>query len=148
MKKYILFIFLPFLVFGCKNNNCEDIACFTPPPNFMFELVDKTTGVNLFSNETLDSSTIKILDENSKKTSFNFISENDLNLISLSEIGWNLDLKTYTVTVESDVEFSITLKMEEKHENCCTFFKILQFNISKYEYKQSNTSEIYTIKID
>jgi len=147
MKKILLFLILISFT-TCKINECEGIACFTPPPNFIFELVDKTTGENLFTNGVLNSNTIEILNEDAKKIAFNFITEDDINLLQLSEIGWNLGLHTYTVSVGTEVEFTITLEMESKHENCCSFFNTLQFNISNYEFEQSNTSEIYTIKID
>lgn len=147
MKKYI-FLFIFITIISCKNNECEDVLCFTPPPTFELELVDKTTGENLFTNDVLNPNDIKILDENSKNIAFNFISENDLNIIQLSEIGWNLGAHTYKVTVGIDVQFNIELEMKEKHENCCTFFNTLQFNISNYEFEQSNTSGVYTIKID
>ncbi|SDW18983.1 hypothetical protein SAMN05444411_101246 [Lutibacter oricola] len=146
MKKNILLIFLPLLLFGCKND-CEGIACFTPPPNFIFELVDKTTGDNLFTKGELDSDTITVLNKNFESVNFEFISENNLNVIELSEIGWNLNLEQYTIKV-GEIEFVVTLEMEEKHENCCTFFNILQFEVSKYTYQQSNSSEIIKILIE
>ena len=135
-------------ILSCKNNDCEDISCFTPPPNFSLELVDNSTGENLFTTGLLNSNSIEILDENSKEIAFDFIAENDLNIIQLSEIGWNLGLHNYKVIVTPNVEFTLTLEMEEKHENCCTFFEIRQFNISNYAYEQSNTTGIYKIKIN
>ena len=146
MKKYILLFFLPLLLFGCKND-CEGIACFTPPPNFIFELVDKATGDNLFTNGELDSDTITVLNTNLEPVNFKFISENDLNVLELSEIGWNLNLEKYTIKV-GEIDFTITLEMEEKYENCCTFFNILEFDVSNYTYEQSNTSEIIKILIE
>lgn len=147
MKKHI-FLFVFIIIMSCKKNECEDILCFTPPPNFALELVDKITCENLFTNEVLNSNNIEITNENSKKIAFTFISENDLNIIQLSEIGWILGLHTYNITVASDVQFNIELNMEEKHENCCAFFNILLFDISNYEFEQSNITGIYTIKID
>ena len=147
MKKFILLIVF-FVVLGCKINECEDIACFTPPPNFALELVDKATGENLFTNETLKSSNIEVLNENDEKVTFNFISENNLNIIDLPEIDWNLDLHTYTITVGPTIQFNLELDIEEKYENCCTFFKVITFNISNYTYEQSSTTDIYSIKID
>lgn len=137
-----------FTVLGCKINECDGIACFTPPQPFSFELVDKATGENLFTNGTLKSEDIQVLNENDEKISFQFISENDYNVLSLNEIGWDLDPHTYTITVGTTVEFYLELDMEEKHENCCTFFKTETFQLSGYDYEQSNTTDIYTIKID
>ena len=148
MKKHVILLIVVFTIFSCKINECEDIACFTPPPNFAFELVDKTTGENLFTNGTLKDTDIEVLDENEEKVTFKFISENNINIIDLPEIGWNLDLHTYTITVGPTVEFRLELEMEEKHENCCTFFKVITFNISNYTYEQSSTTGVYSIKID
>lgn len=146
MKKIAL-LFLLFVVVSCKKDKCEDILCFTPPQPFLFELVDKTTGDNLFSIGELESSNIKVLNEESEPINFTFISENEYNIIDLSEIGWNMGINYYTISVD-DIEFSITLEIEEKHENCCTFFELKQFEISNYQFEQSNTTGIYTIKID
>lgn len=147
MRKFKLLIVF-FAVLGCKINECEDIACFTPPPNFAFELVSKTTGENLFTNGTLNSNDIKVVDEDNNAISYDFISENNYNILTLNEIGWDLDPHTYTISVGTSVEFTLELDMEEKHENCCTFFKTEKFQISGYSYEQSNTTDIYTIKID
>lgn len=147
MRKF-RFLIVFFTVLGCKINECEDIACFTPPPNFTFELVDKTTGENLFTNGNLKDTDIEVVDENEEKVTFKFISENSLNIIDLPEIGWNLNLHTYTITVGDNIKFRLELEMEEKHENCCTFFKIITFNISNYTYEQSGTTGVYSIKID
>ena len=137
-----------FLALGCKINECDGIDCFSPPPNFNFELVDKTTGENLFTNGTLKSEDIQVLNENDEKISFQFISENDYNILSLNEIGWDLDPHTYTISVGTSIVFTLELDMEEKHENCCTFFKTETFQLSGYVYEQSNTTDIYMIKID
>ena len=147
MGKYMLLIVF-FTILGCKINDCDDIACFTPPPDFTFELIDKTTGENLFTNETLKSENIQVLNEKGEKISFQFISEKELNVFSLNEIGWDLDPHLYTITVDTSVEFTLELDMEEKSENCCTFFKTETFQISGYTYEQSDSSDIYSIKID
>lgn len=147
MKKIAFFVILSLTLISCKNSKCEDILCFTPPPDFTFELVDKTTGENLFENGNLLSEDIKVLDEENKNVPFQFISENNLNSIYFQEIGWNLGLHTYTLTIGNQVNFDLVLEMQEKHENCCTFFKVLKFDISNYEYEQSNSTGIYKIKI-
>ncbi|MDV7186380.1 hypothetical protein R3X25_03725 [Lutibacter sp. TH_r2] len=147
MKKIVLlFVFLTAI--SCKKEDkCDGIDCFTPPQTFIFELVDKTTGDNLFTTGSLNSSEITVVDENTTSVNFNFISENNLNLIELSEIGWNMGLNYYTVKVDS-IEFTIFLEMESKHENCCWFFSVKQFNISNYLFEQSNATGVYKIIIE
>ena len=149
MRKYLLLSLVIYTVFSCKKiKECDGIDCFSPPPNFDFELVDKTTGENLFTNGTLKSEDIQVVNESNENVSFQFISENDYNILSLNEVGWNLDPHTYTISVGASVEFYLELDMEEKHENCCTFFKTETLQISGYTYEQSNTTDIYSIQID
>jgi len=148
MKKISLALILLISIFSCENKNCEDIACFTPPPNFILELVDKTSGENLFTNETLNSNDIKIVDEGGKNVTYYFITTENLNLINLNEIGWNLGFNTYTISVGNNVTFNLELDMEEKHENCCTFFQVNLFNITNYNYEKLNTSDVYKIQIN
>lgn len=148
MKKIGLVLMILISLFSCKDKGCEDIACFTPPPNFVLELVDSSTGENLFTNETLNSNDIIIVDEDGKNVTYEFIPRENLNLINLNEIGWNLGFRTYTISVGDDVIFNLELDMEEKHENCCTFFQINLFNITNYTYEKSNTTDVYIIEIE
>lgn len=124
------------------------MLCFTPPPIFAFELVDKITSENLFTNGTLSSSDIEIVDEENKKVKYEFIDRDNLNIINILEIGWDLGFHTYTISVGDDVRFNLELEMEQKSENCCTFFKTTQFNITNYTYIKSNTTDVYQVQID
>ena len=51
---------------GCKDE-CEDIVCSSPPLSYSFELVDKTTGENLFENGTLDYRYIEVANHEDDK---------------------------------------------------------------------------------
>ncbi|AMC11171.1 hypothetical protein Lupro_07850 [Lutibacter profundi] len=146
MKKNALFVLILITLFGCKND-CSDYACFTPPPVFNFELLDKSTGENLFSNGTLNPDEILAFDEENKRVNVRFISENNINLINLSEIGWYLGAHTYKLIVAPDLEINIELDMEKKNENCCTYFDVLNFQVLNYEFSTSNTTEIITVLI-
>ena len=50
-----------FILQSC-NNDCNKL-CFTPPNSFQFEIVDKTSGENLFTNGTYGAGDIKIIDK-------------------------------------------------------------------------------------
>lgn len=147
MKKKMFLILLLITLFSCKNNDCSDYACFTPPPRFTFELLDKSTGENLFSNGTLNPDEIRVFDEENNLFNASFISENNINLIDVSEIGWNLGLHSYTLIVGVDLEINIVLEIEEKNENCCTYFEVVNFQILNYEFSKSNTTGIITVLI-
>ncbi|MCF6166963.1 hypothetical protein [Lutibacter sp.] len=147
MKKNICLILLLLTLFSCKNNDCSDYACFTPPPSFIFELVDKSTGENLFSNGTLNPDEMRVFNEENKQFNVSFISENNINLIDISEIGWNLGSHSYKLVVSNNLEIKIILEIEEKNENCCTYFEIVNFQILSYEFSKSNTTGIITVLI-
>lgn len=136
------------LVTGCSAiNKCEDYACFTPPPSFTFEIVDAGTGENLFANETLDPDDIQLKDEDNRSVDWTFISENDLNVISLG-IGWEEGYKSYLLTLSPELEISIGLNSEKRTENCCTFYRINEFSTSPFEFEQSSTTGFYIIQIE
>lgn len=149
MKKlFILFGAIWLGLISCnKLNPCDDIVCFTPPPDFIFKITDKATGENLYTNQVLDTLDLILLDENGTQLKTNFISENQLNLIQLDEIGWNTGLHQYQLILSNDLTIAIKLNMEEAHENCCTFFKTNDFQILNYEYSQES-SAIYVVKVD
>ena len=83
MKKTttILTLIILIIIQSCKKkDDCEDLACFTPPSPFEFELVDKLTGENLFTNGTFNSNDIKVINFDDKSNvGFTFIDENDYN---------------------------------------------------------------------
>lgn len=80
----------------------------------MFELVDATHGENLFTNGVLNSNDIAVVDESSNNVNFRFITENDINIIDISEVGWNLGDQSYTVTVGNSVEFKFKREAKVK----------------------------------
>lgn len=77
MKKIGLLLVLFTLLFqNCNHDDCG--ACFTPAQSFSFEILDKLSGENLFTNGTYDAVNIKITD--------NLIIMNPLGLNSLQKI--------------------------------------------------------------
>ena len=83
MKKIITLsplIILIFIQSFKKKGDCEGLLCFTPPEPFSFELVDKLTGENLFTNGTFNSNDIKVINlDDQSNVSFTFIDEKDYN---------------------------------------------------------------------
>lgn len=56
MKRPGIIVFL-FSFIGCINDCGE---CFSPPQDFLFDLVDQASGENLFANGTFDPEAIKV----------------------------------------------------------------------------------------
>lgn len=80
-------------------------CALTPPQSFTFEIIDKTSGENLFTNGTYEPATISIIDvlDNNNPVEFTFISENDINLIEIGSIGW----ETETVNLKFDISANL-----------------------------------------
>lgn len=146
----ILFAILLFsgALAGCqKFDKCEGILCFTPPPGFYLEVVDKELEANLFSADNLQTADIELKNENDEAVEVTFISENEINLIDISAIGWVTGAHTYYLQLSDNLEIVIDIEMQEKYEDCCTFFEVVKFDIRDYDYEMSQYSEIIRVKI-
>lgn len=147
MKNALFGFLLIFTFSGCQSTDaCEDILCFTPPPSFDFQFIDKETGENLFSNGTFEVNDFKLIDGNGKKLDFTFISENDLNFFRTS-LGWNVDISNYKILIDPDIEIAVIVDTEQVSENCCSFYRLKEFSIEGFEFEQSSTTGIYTVFI-
>ena len=93
----LLFILTAITVQGCEENeNNLCIPCNSPPGPFKFEIVDKATGENLFTNGTYEPEQIEVInlnDYNNIEYIFidEFIDENVINLIQINSIGWKTE---------------------------------------------------------
>jgi len=148
LEKTLLIFLVLFLLHSCnKLNRCEGILCFTPPPGFYIEIIDKESNVNLYSLDTLSVNDISIKGTDNEDVTVGFINENDINLIDISGIGWIMGIHKYRLELSDDLEIIINIEMEEKNSDCCTFFEVLQFEIEEYEFERSVYSEIIKVKI-
>jgi hypothetical protein len=151
MKHVLKSVSLLLLLFvqGCNNNDCDGLACFTPPMGFAFELVDKDSGENLFTNGSYDSDDIEVLNvlDNSKKE-FSFISEDDINIIQIGSIGWDSEIEEVVLKVGDAIILNLYVDSERVSENCCSFSKYNEIRIDNAEYELDQQSGIYTIFIE
>ncbi len=126
----------------------SNYSCFTLPPEFLFEIVDKQSGENMFSSGKFNSKDIIVKDENNKNISHAFCSDNGFNLINLSSIGWNTNISDYTLFIGADIKIKIHLVMEKKiNGNNSISYNKIEFSVEDYEYEQSNTAGIIKIII-
>lgn len=151
MKKKLILIAV-FILFGmqaCVDKDCEDILCFTPPMPFVFELVDKESGENLFTNGSYDSDDIEVFNVNdNSQREFRFISENELNVIQIGSIGWGDEIAEVGLKVGDIMILNLYVDSERVSENCCNFTKYNEIRIDNAEYELDQQSDIYTILID
>jgi hypothetical protein len=151
LKNALKFISLLLLLFiqGCKSDDCEDIACFTPPMPFTFDLVDKESGENLFTNGSYNSDDIEVLNVNdNSRREFRFISENELNIIQIGSIGWEDEIAEVVLKVGDIIILNLYVDSERVSENCCNFTKYNEIRIDNADYDLNNQTGIYTIYIE
>ena len=149
-KKLLLIAVMILLSFhACDDRDCEDVLCFTPPMPFAFELVDKDTGENLFTNGSYDSDDIEVLNvsDNSRRE-FVFISENELNIIQIGSIGWDNEIAEVVLKVGDRIILNLYVDSERVSEDCCNFTKYNEIRIDNAEYELDQQSGIYTVLID
>lgn len=136
-----------FIFQSCTDDDCG--TCFTPPEDFRFELVDKTSKENLFTNGTFLPNDIKIVNaaDNSQKK-FTFISENNINLIQISEIGFQTEMVNLKITIGSAFIFNFYVDAERKTEDCCSYTDYKAIEISGSDFELNTQTGVYKIIVD
>jgi hypothetical protein len=147
VKTFILFLFIVLL--SCDKLEPENnIACFTPPANFPFEIVDKTTGENLFTNGTYKSDQIVVTDLATKlKVPFKFIPENGLNILDIGSIGWKTEKANYSITIQDKDIFELYVDASRLKGDNCSYTVYNQVLIKNAEYEFNKEKGRYIIKI-
>lgn len=130
-----------------KTNKCQNIDCFTPPQQFIFDIVDGETETNVFLTGDFDRADVAAADENGDWENLQFLDYGDTNLLVLPEMGWNTGKHQYTISLDAETEINIVLEMQEAYENCCTFFRVIDFDVEDYEWYEVDNSELVRVKI-
>lgn len=150
MKKINLILILLIVIFqSCKNDDNCDKDCFTPPTNFAFEIVDKISHENLFTNGTFEADQIQITNTlNDTPVEFKFISENDLNLIEIGSIGWQTEVVDLKIDIADTTIFDFYVDAERRTEDCCSYTEYKELTISGSEFELDNQTGIYKIFVE
>lgn len=142
----VLLFFLFFILYACDDNN--NVQCFSPPPGFTFEIVDKTTGENLFTNGTYKSEQIIVTDlATNQKVPFNFISENGINILRIQTIGWKTEKVNYAITIQDKKIFELYADVSRLDGNDCSYTVHNQVLIKETEYELNKEKGTYIIKV-
>ena len=125
---------------SCSNEkNCEDYLCNTPPSPFLFEIVDKTTGENLFTNDTYQPEQIELvyLSDNTSNLDFTFFDENNVNIIQINSIGWKTEQANILVKISDDNIFNLFIYSPVYYicYNNCIYYIYYYLNIPPYYNK-------------
>ena len=151
MKKIsLILLVLMAILQSCNDDACKDVLCFTPPESFLFEIVDKTSGENLFTNGTYDPGDISITDalNNNNPVEFTFISENDRNLIHIGSIGWETEIVNLKIDISDDHIFDFYVDAERKMGDCCDYTEYKEITIGEAEFELDNQTGIYKILVE
>ena len=151
MKREIIVLTLIILIFvqSCKDNDCQDNLCFSPPSSFDFELVDKQTGENLFTNGTFDSKDISVINlDDQSYVGFTFLDENNYNIISINTIGWETEVTYYSIQISSESIFKLYVNAERLNENCCSYTEYKEIRIENSDFELNQDIGIYKILVE
>ena len=148
MKRISLALMLFVVILqSCNNDDCGE--CTTPPESFRFELVDKTSGENLFTNGTFDPAQIQITNTlDNSSAGFSFISENDINIIQINSIGWETEIVNLKVDISDTHVFDLYVDAERKLEDCCSFTTYNEITIGKAEFELDTQAGVYQILVE
>ena len=142
--QYALFL-LVILNQSCKK--CD--ACFTPPKPFLFEIIDQSTGENLFKNGTYKSSEIEVIDSlKHQNVKFSFLDENDIDLIQINSIGWETEKVNFLFKISNQNIFNLYVDAERVSEDCCSFTRYNDVKIENAKFELDSMTEIYRILVE
>jgi len=119
---------------------------FTPPEPFKFELVDKTTKENLFTNEILRSNQIEVINSiDNSIVEFTFIDENDINIIQINSIGWQTETVNVLIKISTEPILTLYVDAERVNENCCSLTRYNEIGIENAEFELDSGTGVYKI---
>lgn len=140
-------IFLLLFCYSC--DECDDIACFTPPMAFQFDIIDATTGENVFTNGTFTENAISVIDsEDDSAYDFDFISENARNIIAIYSIGFQTQTVTLSVALDGEEVFELFVDAVRKTEDCCNFTEYNAIEIRNAQFEQDLANDVYRILLE
>lgn len=149
MNNKILFLLgIMIFILGCKND-CDDVACFTPPTPFLFEIIDNTTGENLFTNGTYQVNEIEVVDLiDDSNVGFDFIDEDNIDLIRINSVGWQTETVNILVRIADENIFNLVVDAELVSENCCSYTNYNEIEIENAEFQLDSETGIYKILVE
>ena len=144
------FVLVLFFAVSCeKENECEGIDCIPPVKTFTFDMVDKTTGENVFTNGTFSRNQISIINLlNDQPIDYEFIDIDNLNYIKINSIGWQTEIVNCSISIDSEKVCGLYLDAERVSEDCCSFMQYNEISIEDCEFEYDSTAYLYKIFIE
>jgi len=146
---FSILIFALFLMSCNEDDDCGEIDCTTPPVTFWFDIVDSTTGENVFDNGTYARSDIDLTDTLSDEpVAYNFITVNERNLIEITSVGEETEVVNIEVSLVGESIFQFYVDAERKTEDCCNFTEYNEIELTGANFELDNETGIYRVFID
>ena len=146
MKNILLFLTVLSISWlqSCTDDDCGE--CMTPPEMFVFNVVDKASGDNLFVNGTYDINELKVVNLlNNKVVEYKYISENDMGYLQIQSIGWQSEVVNVHFTIGEQTLFTLYVDAERKESDCCSFTRFKAIEVGEAESVRNQETGIYRI---
>ncbi len=149
IKVLVLLFIAAFALNSCNVDKC-DYDCNSGPLSLNFQLLDKSTGENLFTNGTFDPEDIQVLDlnNNNSNVQFTFYPEDDRNIINLGPFGWGTNIVKYVIKIGERDIFTLDLDAEQNTEDCCSFVQVNKLEIKNADYSLNPETGIYEVLVE
>lgn len=133
-----------FLFIGC-NSKTDAVDNLTAPETFAFQIINKDNGENLFTKKILDFKKIKVKNLDSGEiVKHSFVSENNLDLIVLENVGRESETVNYSVNVDDESIFELHVDaILTKDED--SDYEYQNIEITNKESNLDKTSGVYKI---
>jgi len=144
MKKVFLVLFLALLCIGC--NSDDDNSLCVPPPNYkVVNIVDKTTGENVFSNETFTKNQLQIISNPSNLFPFTFNDDLGNDVFTIVPINTNTTVQ-FSIVLNNEINIPLTAEIIVDN-SCGTVYYFERIISDDPSFVIENGQDILVIKI-
>ena len=141
-------LFISILIFQSCNEKCDG-PCFSPPHSFYFEIVDKSTGENLFTNGSFNPNDINVVNlVNQANVEFTFLDENEYNVIMINTIGWESEIVNYSINIGPESICELYVDADRLKGECCSYTEYNEIQINNAEYTHDQNLEFFKILVE
>ncbi|MCM4160403.1 hypothetical protein DHB64_10925 [Antarcticibacterium sp. W02-3] len=136
-------LFLSFFGLASCDVSDDEVPCITGPVQLYLEFVEKQTGENLYANDTFQTATLEVTDEDGVLVPFEFVQDLNRTFLKLTferEVGEKL----ITLAIKEDVSLDLELTIAVLEDSCRSYY-ISEFEVPGYEYDQGGVAGVVRI---
>lgn len=76
---------------------------------------------------------------------YQFITENNLNIIVLNSVGWKTEKTSVTFELKKGMSFNFYVDAERKYEDCCSFTVFNETKVENVPHEFETSKNLYSI---